>query len=140
MLIPGRRSHGLILICLIGSPGHWPAVRSAATGRRSPAGPVTIALVVAGTGVSALWFLRALPGLGLSLRFAPPQAAARRAAARHRHGHQPGASGAAHRLADAGMDGENAGQPGGGKNSQHLVLRRGEQQVVPGFAGLLPGE
>ncbi|HEX6855378.1 MAG TPA: hypothetical protein VF204_08805 [Streptosporangiaceae bacterium] len=38
---------------------------------------VTIALVVAGTGASALWFLRALPGLGLSLRFAPPQAAAR---------------------------------------------------------------
>jgi hypothetical protein len=35
---------------------------------------VTIALVVAGTGVSALWFLRALPGLGLSLRFAPRQA------------------------------------------------------------------
>lgn len=32
---------------------------------------VTIALVVAGTGVSALWFLRALPRLGLSLRFAP---------------------------------------------------------------------
>jgi hypothetical protein len=38
---------------------------------------VTIALVVAGTGVSALWFLRALPGLGLSLRFAPRRAAGR---------------------------------------------------------------
>lgn len=32
---------------------------------------VTIALVTAGTGVSALWFLRVLPRLGLSLRFAP---------------------------------------------------------------------
>ena len=32
---------------------------------------VTIALVVAGAGVSALWFLRVLPTLGLSLRFAP---------------------------------------------------------------------
>jgi hypothetical protein len=39
---------------------------------------VTIALVAAGTGGSALWFLRALPRLGLSLRFAP---AADRAAA-----------------------------------------------------------
>jgi hypothetical protein len=38
------------------------------------------------------------------------------------------------------MDGENAGQPGGGKNPQHLVLRRGEQQVAPGSPGLLPDE
>jgi len=32
---------------------------------------VTIALVAAGTGGSALWLLRALPRLGLSPRFAP---------------------------------------------------------------------
>jgi hypothetical protein len=38
------------------------------------------------------------------------------------------------------MDAEHTGQPGGGKNSQHLILRRGEQQVAPGFPGLLPGE
>jgi hypothetical protein len=39
---------------------------------------VTIALVVAGAGASALWFRRALPRLGLSLRFAPSQAAQQR--------------------------------------------------------------
>jgi len=32
---------------------------------------VTTALVVAGTGVSTLWFLSVLRGLGLKLRFAP---------------------------------------------------------------------
>jgi hypothetical protein len=38
------------------------------------------------------------------------------------------------------MDGEHTGQPGDGTNPQHLVLRRGEQQVAPGLPGLLPGE
>ena len=38
------------------------------------------------------------------------------------------------------MDGEHTGQPGGGKNPQHLILRRGEQQVAPGLPGLLPGD
>lgn len=32
---------------------------------------VTIALVVAGTGASTLWFLHTLRELGLKLRFAP---------------------------------------------------------------------
>jgi hypothetical protein len=32
---------------------------------------VTIGLVIAGTGASALWFLSALRNLGLRLRFAP---------------------------------------------------------------------
>jgi hypothetical protein len=51
---------------------------------------VTIALVAAGTGVSALWFLRALPRLGLSLRFAPAVPQPKRAgrnALRGRAGH-----------------------------------------------------
>jgi hypothetical protein len=51
---------------------------------------VTIALVAAGAGASALWFLRALPRLGLSLRFAPavphPKRAGRNAL-RGRAGH-----------------------------------------------------
>jgi hypothetical protein len=51
---------------------------------------------------------------------------------RHRHHHPPGAPGATSRLVHAGMNGEDLGQAGDGKNPQHLVLRRGEQQVTPG--------
>ena len=39
---------------------------------------VTVALVVAGTGASALWFLSVLRRLGLTLRFAQPQPSSQR--------------------------------------------------------------
>jgi hypothetical protein len=42
---------------------------------------VTAALVVAGAGASTLWFLSALRGLGLTLRFAAPSPARHEAAA-----------------------------------------------------------
>jgi hypothetical protein len=48
-----------------------------------------------------------------------------------------GASGAAGRLVHASVDGEDAGQPGEGKDPKHLVPRRGQQQVAPGMPSLL---
>src|SRR5260370_19070489 len=59
---------------------------------------------------------------------------------RHPHGRPPGARDSASRLVHAGMNGEDFGQVDNGKNPQHLVLRRGQQQVTPGAPRLHPPE
>jgi hypothetical protein len=59
---------------------------------------------------------------------------------RHRHGRPPRARGTPSRLVHARMNGEDVGQLDNGKNPQHLVLRRGQQQVTPGAPGLHPRE
>jgi hypothetical protein len=100
---------------------------------RAAAGAVTLAPFAQLSTVTAL----ASPGFAF---LATWQRAAELAGPplKYGHSHPRGVPGTADRLGHAGMNGKDIDQARKGKNPQHLLLRRGQQQLTTGVPGLPP--